>query len=392
MYDPCRGEMMKLEGVLVVRSPLARVARRAAVAFGLAAPWLNSWMFALIAPTALLYGLVVMPHRHRGFEIREGSLHGSEGELLLGSWEYTLAFPERERGICFVRRGVIVATLTLESGSEARDRLLDELGFGEAPKPLRTEDWFGPRTRVSVIAAIIVFALLTLVLTGSQGSIVGLLNACVALLLATAALVHRDVRIGEDGVWVATAFRRWWIGFEQLRGVSQSGLWTRLHTTQGDVDLSPMLLWPSARSRAATERLAHVIRRAHARFERSPAVDPRALARIAQPLEGDFRVAPTDPEDLAAVVESPRALEEDRVSAARTLLRSSAREDSLTRVRIAADRTASPGLELALRAVVDEIPVETTEDSEEGLAERPARRMHEGPVGSVASSHGIAPS
>lgn len=377
--------------VLVVHDPLARLARRVAVGIGLLAPWVDSSLFAVIVPT-LLYGLLVQPRRRTGsFRVQEGNLVDAKGQPLLARHEFTLAFPEREQAICFIRRGAVVAELTLDSGQE-RDRLLDELGFGDSPGPLRSDGWFGPRLRYLAITLLLGFALVTLALAGARGSLVGVLASAAVMLLATGALVHRDVRIGQDGVWVATAFRRWWVGFEQLRGVSQAGLWTRLYTERGDVDLSPMLIWPGVRSRAARDRVAHMIRRAHARFERSPSVSTRTLAAAENPpIEGDFRVAPMDLENLAAIVGSPRAIEADRVRAARTLLRSPASRGASELVRIAAQATASPALERALRVAIEEIPAQTSAEPEEELAERPARRMREGPVGSVASSHGIAP-
>lgn len=377
-------------GVLTVHDPLARLVRRAAVGLGLCSTWFGHTPLALIIP-AVIWGHVALSRRRACWlKVDRGALVSDKGSSLLSRHEYALAFPEGKDRICFVRRGAVVAELVLDPDAQAaRDQLLEELGFGIAPSPLRVGGWLGPRTRSVASSVLLVLALISLAAAGARESIVGLLASSAALLLACASLIHRDLRLGRDGVWIAAAFRSHWVGFDRLRGVSRAGLWIRLHTDDGDLDVSPPLLWPGSRSRAAGDRLAHLIRRAHAQFERSPTVSTRALvgAKRERPESGDFRVAPTDLEDLAQLLSSPRAPGADRLRAARVLLRSPASEEAAGLVRLAAEQTACPSLERSFREVVEQLA-----EADLALAERPARRMHEGPVGSDASSHGIAPS
>ncbi|MBX3232821.1 MAG: hypothetical protein KIT84_43885 [Labilithrix sp.] len=108
-----------------------------------------------------------------------------------------------------------------------------------------------------------------------------------------------------------------------------------------------------------------------ARGERTPEEWRKALAALSSDEVG-YRRASVRAEDLWRVVEDPRAAEDARAGAA-LLLRKGLDEEGKTRVRVAAEATASPKLRVALEAATSESEEAAFEALEE-LAVRKRRR------------------
>ena len=356
-----------VRGVASVHGPLVTWARRSALVAVVLAPFLEGFLVAPCVIGALIYG-------HLGQLKRRGGVSADSlgvrlnGVLMIPRATFSFAF-SLDRGnadptICFVRGGDVVAEVTVEDAT-ARDQILDALGFGAEGSPIRAEGALSPELRAGVALVGAILSGFAFSISARHESIGGMIVMGLMLALSAALFLRRDMRLGRDGVWVAAPFRRHWVPFDELRGVSRAGLWLRLHTTRGDVDVSPPLSWPSTRARGAREALATAIRRAAARYERSPRADDVADSRRGDtqlaPREGSFRERALTSEDLLRIVEDPRSSCESRVRAAAGLLGGAPTDEQRAVIRCAAEESASPSVQRALQlalAAEDEAALE----------------------------------
>lgn len=342
-------------GVATVHGPLVAWIKRAAVLVLALSPFLKGFLIAPCVLGALLYGHLGQLKRRGQFTADPEGLRVN-GQLLVPRATFSFAFPiDRRDGdplICFVRGGEVVAEVAIED-APSRDRLLEGLGFGAAAGPFRCEGALSPELRSAAAVVGAVLSGFAFSISVRHESLGGMVVMAILLLLSGSLVLRRDVRVGRDGVWVAAPFRRHWVSFAELRGVSRAGLWLRLHTTRGDVDVGSPLLWPSSRAAAAREGLAAAIRRAATRFERAPrattALDACPRGAPISTREGSFRSPAVSGEDLLRIVEDPRSSGEARVRAAAGLLGASPSDEQRAQIRAAAEESASPAVQRALQ-------------------------------------------
>ncbi|NUP13263.1 MAG: hypothetical protein HOW73_45060 [Polyangiaceae bacterium] len=346
-------------GMLHIFSRVGTITRRAAVCLLLLAPFMRGGMIAPCVFAAFIYGHIGGGPRKRGrFVADADGIRLESGALVLPRAMFSMAFTqddgEGKKTLCFIRAGEIVAELRVEDAA-ARQALLEDLGFGSEPRVLRDEGAVVPETRAIASVVGYIVSGCAFAFAARHDSLLTMAGALLLMAWTTALLVRRDVHIGYDGIWVAAPFQRYWVPFRDLRGVSRAGYWIRLHTARGDVDMSPPLPWPGRRSRAAGEALIQLIKRAATRYDRLP--DMRAVPSsmrddaLSAPREGAFRESPVFVEDLARIVENPRAESKLRIRAAAALLTAAPTPDNVDCVKLAEEEAAEPELREGLRGV-----------------------------------------
>jgi len=344
---------------LRVYTQLGHYARRCAAAVWLTAPFAGANLPFLpsCVIAAIIYGhLGQIQTKHGRFSVSRAGIREPRGALLLPREACGMAFalePRDGRAIlCFTEGRQLVAELSLGDPSDA-PRVLEAMGFARGALPLHVEGSLRPKFRAALGALGGTVAALSFFIGLKLGSYPLIMLSAFSLVHAVLAMLLRDVRVAGDGVWVNAPLSRNFIPFAELQGVSEAGLWLRLHTTRGDFSITPPLLWPGARSRAARDALVVALREGASRVASLPEPIPASRAGLAlRPREGGFRELPMSADDLLRVVESARAPSGARARAAASLLRNEPESGHVERVRLAAEGSASPQLRRAFSCAI----------------------------------------
>jgi hypothetical protein len=160
--------------------------------------------------------------------------------------------------------------------------------------------------------------------------------------------LRTDISVGTDGIWVQGLGRARFVEFGEVVGVGEVGPWVRVATRSGDLYVAPPLSGLHQSFAGAKRALVDLLR---ARLAAWAEMETPTLSELA-PHEGTFRARGTTTDDLVAVVESPRAPRSVRARAALALRRHEEWPRFESRVRIAAQSSASPALARALEAAV----------------------------------------
>jgi hypothetical protein len=291
--------------------------------------------------------------RHGRFELRgrdlicEGELMASVPEGALG-----LLYEKDERlHLDLVAERRIALTVAFDSAEDAT-ALEAALGLSGAPVHVGSARTRAGRTAVFTLAlggltvglflattrlfftqGFVALAIATLVV----GSVVGLFVA-----------LRTDVSVGTDGLWVRGLGKERFVDFGEVVGVGEVGPWVRVATRSGDLYVAPPLSGLHQSFAGAKRALVDLLR---ARLAAWAEAEPPPISELA-PREGTFRERGTTTEDLAALVESPRAPRSVRARAALALRRHEEWPRFEARVRVAAGCSASPALTRALEATM----------------------------------------
>lgn len=375
-------ESVEVTGSLRSFSRLGTLARRCAAGIALAAPFAGSSLTLLpsCAIAGMIYGYLGHVHTVRGWlQVTRGGVRIAAGEIILPRATCAMAFALKPTGgratVCFTEGRRIVAELTLDDPADA-PRVLSVMGFGRDGPPIQVDGTFGPRLRATLGVLLGTVAALAFVIGWKLDSLPLIALAALGLAHAVLAMLLRDVRVARDGVWVSAPLSRVFVPFAELDGVSERGLWLRLHTARGDVSVTPPLLWPGERAHAARAALITALRQGKARVAALPEVIAASKRSCAlRPHEGSFREPPLSQDDLLAVVTSARVPSAERARAAASLLRSRPGPHHVEGVRLAAESSASPQLRRALaQAIAADDEAAMTEAIAALDAEQPALR------------------
>jgi hypothetical protein len=299
--------------------------------------------------------------KHGVFEIR--------GRDLLCEGEHVASVPDGALGLLFekderlhlelVAERRVALTIAFDSAADAA-ALEAALDLAGAPVRIGSE-----RTRIARGALFAVAAggltlgifLATTRLFFAHGlyaiAIASLVLGSVAGVLVA---LRTDVAVGTDGLWVQGLGSARFIEFGDVVGVGEVGPWVRISTrSAGDLYVAPPLSGLHHSFPGAKRALVDLLRARLAAWAETEAPPPSELV----PREGSFRERGTTIDDLAAIVESPRAPRSVRARAALALRKHEDWPRFEQRVRLAARSSASPALCYALEpALADDAEAE----------------------------------